>query len=571
MGKLPLMALFIFIATSITSWILPLTMAKAETQAPSESLTQTIAQSVGLSSGAVTYRRTVGFDWDKIEDSKSYDLEISQIKGDEPGKIYTFNLTQSNWSGKLVPGNYSFRVRSRDHRRVAGDWSSPRQFTVFLENVKITSPTAKSIFTAGPNETYHATFSWNAVGGASGYNFELTSTDGKTSIQKTVQENSFETDLTPAKVISWKVSAISQSGMASEIVSTSEFTILGTKLALPELEKPENQYVRNLKWKRPSPESKFDIVLSRYIPETKKWDQTKSIQEAGENSIDFEKNWPGGYWKITVRAKAANRQASDTANLSFKVAKGDRSPAAEYVATVRKSIDRINGWYGIASYLLTMMNYQSLASFNSAIGGTGRLGLGWYSEKSAWGSLTTLDMSGFIASNKNYTFTSLETVAIHRLRFQSSNELRSFGGIYMKELPVLITPADLPQKTSNPSFEASPSKIAALGPVAGLEYWYSLTPKLGFQLNSCLYYSMLSLGLPNGGQTLVPQPSYQAGVLGSYRVTNSFTGLTGLTYRSDKLSYSDNYATRTNTPGIPSQVDVTVTGLYLHFFAEVSF
>jgi hypothetical protein len=556
----------LWLSISISLGILPRVEAQEEASSSQGTLAE-LAQSVGLG----PYRRTVGFDWDPIEDSKSYDLEITQIKGDTSGKIFTFNLTQATWTGKLVPGEYSFRVRSRDHRRVAGDWSTPRPFTVFLENVKITSPAAKSVLPAGDGEISHVKFTWNTVGGASGYNFELTSADGKTKIVKTLQENFFEADLPATKTINWKVSATSESGTSSENFSTSEFSILGTKLATPDLEKPENLYVRKLNWKRPSADSKFDISLSRYLPETKKWDQPKKIQDRKENSLDFEKNWPGGYWKVTVRAKAPDRQPSDLATMSFKVIKGDRSPAAEYVATVKKSIDRINGWYGIASYLLTMMSYQSLASFDSAVGGTGRLGLGWYSEKSAWGSLTTLDLSGFIASSKNYTFASLESVAIHRLRFRDSNELRSFAGVYMKELPVLLTPSEVAQKASNSSYQANTYKVAALGPLAGFEYWYSLTPKLGFQLNTCLYYSMLGMNLPNGGQSLVPQLSSQFGVLGSYRVTNSFTGLTGLTYRTDKLSYTDNYATRTNSPGIPNQVDVTVKGLYLHFFAEVSF
>lgn len=517
------------------------------------------------------YRRSVGFDWDPTEDSHSYDLEIKALKQDQSGGTFTFNLKKASWSGKLVPGKYSFRVRSRDYRNVPGDWSHETPFSVDLENVKLMSPLPQSILRAPLGNKILVKFEWSAVNGASNYKFVLSNAEGETLVEKALTATELELEVQASPKLTWTVSAESKAGIGSEKVATSIFSIIGAKISTPEIVKPESPFVRNLNWSRPEDAEAFDLSLSQYRTDTKKWVQFKLIKDYQDNNLAFGEVWPGGQWKISIKAKAKNRPSSDVASLTFKAAKGDRSPAAEYSATVRKSIDRINGWYGAASYLITMMSYESLASFNNAIGGTGRLGLGWFGTNNPWGFLSLLDMSGFIAAGKNYTFASMEFSSIHRRRIQDADELRTIGGIYFKELPVLLTPEDLLQKSVDANFEASPAKVTAIGPVAGLEYWHSLSPKLGIQLNSYLYYSLMKVGLPNGGQSLTPQLSTQLGLMGSYRVSNKFTGLTGITYRADKLSYSDDYGSRVGNASIPTQIDVTISGLYLHFFAELSF
>lgn len=517
------------------------------------------------------YRRSVAFDWDPTEDSRSYDLEIKALKQDQSGGTFTFNLKKASWSGKLVPGKYSFRVRSRDYRNVPGDWSHETPFTVDLENVKLKSPLPQSVLQALSGSKMLVKFEWSVVNGASKYKFVLSNADGETLAERVLTAPELELEVQASPKLTWKVSAESNTEAGSEKVAASQFSVVGAKLSAPEIVKPDNAFVRNLSWSRPEEAETFDLNLSQFRTDTKKWVSFKLIKDYQDTSLAFGEIWPGGQWKISLKAKAKNRPSSDVTSLTFKVAKGDRSPAAEYASTVRKSIDRINGWYGAASYLITMMSYESLARFNNAIGGTGRLGLGWLGSNSPWGFLSTLDMSGFIATSKNYTFASMEFSAIHRRRLQDTDELRTIGGIYLKELPVLLTPAELVQKSVDTNFEATPAKVTAMGPVAGLEYWHSLSPKLGLQLNTYLYYSLMKIGLPNGGQSLTPQLSSQLGLMGSYRVSNKFTGLTGITYRADKLSYTDDYGSRVGNASIPSQVDVTVSGLYLHFFAEVSF
>ncbi len=243
------------------------------------------------------------------------------------------------------------------------------------------------------------------------------------------------------------------------------------------------------------------------------------------------------------------------------------APAAEYTALVRKSIDRVTGWYAVASYLITEIQYRgvnpekgSAVAYN-ALGGTGRVGAGWFSGNSPWGFLGIMDVSGFMFNGKAQTFASVELNTVYRKTVGDRGEARFQMGPYYKELPETLGDASL--QTSEDS------KISSAGPHVGAEYWYSLTPKLGIQLNAHLYYSMLKVNTPNG-EALTPSMSMQFGFLGSYRFTPSFTGLVGYARREDKMSYKA-LPGPTNTAVDGDVNESTIVGNYLNIFAEWAF
>src|SRR5690606_15542712 len=106
----------------------------------------------------------------------------------------------------------------------------------------------------------------------------------------------------------------------------------------------------------------------------------------------------------------------------------------------------------------------------------------------------------------------------------------------------------------------STQKIAAIGPRYGVEYWRAISPKLGFQANGHIYYNMLKVSTPSGGD-IEATPSFQIGLLGSYRLTPKATGLAGYAYRLDSMAYKS-----VTTPGQVNKVDLT--GHYLNLFLE---
>lgn len=527
-----------------------------------------------LEARAEAYRREVSFEWEEIPDAKSYDLEIKQVvkEGGIP-KNLTFKTKEASWSGKLIPGKYTMSLRSRDFRGVPGDWSPESEFDVSLDPVKIKSPAQQATVKSDDASEVSQTLEWNPVSGADQYHLELTSEDGKTKITETLKETSYTAKIPVAQNYTWKISASDAAGNVSESPTTSQFSVLGKKIATPKITQPDSEFVRELKWTKPENVDKYDVVLSRYDAKTKNWEKVLTQQNVTGESFAFDNSLPGGTYSLHVTAKGNLRETSEMSRVTFKAIDGDRSPEAEYTALVRKSIDRVTGWYGVASYLITQINYEGETpetggrTTTSAVGGTGRLGLGYFSKDPRWGFLGIADMSGFTISGGNHTYSSVELSGIRRYVEGERGELRLIFGAYYKELPQLIGVPNL----ANPNApQLTFVQSAVVGPHVGAEYWYSMTPKLGLQVNAHLYDSLITAHSPNGNN-VQPTISYQLGLMGSYRFSNRFTGLMGITHRLDQVQYE---AIKSNTSPLQAAGDLDktkVTGDYLSFYAEYGF
>ncbi|WII71197.1 fibronectin type III domain-containing protein [Bdellovibrio sp. 22V] len=518
---------------------------------------------------AAPYRRLVNFEWEAIEGAKSYEIELQQVKQSEKdeAKTFTFKVKEAAWNGRLTPGKYMMKLRSRDYRGVPGDWSPPSEFNVGLETAVLKFPASRSRIATKENDKVKMDFQWAPVGGADEYQFVLTSEDGKTQITETLKETKLSLEVPVAMNYTWKVSSSNKEGIVSDATSVGQFSVLGKALENPKIEKPESEFVREIRWTRPDNVTKYDVYVLRFDEASKKWEKYKVIQDTQEETLPFDETWPGGRYQVAVRAKSEMRPSSPLAKQSFKVRHGDRSPAAEYTALVRKSIDRVTGWYAVASYLITEMQFRgsnpekNSAVAYSALGGTGRVGLGWFSPYTPWGFLGIVDMSGFTFNGKTQTFASAEANAVYRKTMGDRGELRFQIGPYYKELP----------ETVGDPFSGSSQdlKITSAGPHFGAEYWFSLTPKLGIQVNAHMYMSLMKISTPNG-EPLTPSLSTQYGFLGSYRFTPTFTGLVGYARREDKMSYkavpaADNFAVEGDVN------ESTIVGNYLNIFAEWAF
>lgn len=523
-----------------------------------------------LSFGQVaSYRREVSFEWEEVVDAKSYDVQIRAVTTEGLGKIMNFKTKDAIWAGKLVPGKYTMSLRSRDLRGVPGEWSPPSEFMVHLDSVKVKAPLEKAQIKADDEEEFSVKFEWQPVQGAKEYQFELTSEDGKTKVTQTTTSASYSAKLPVAMNYTWKISGVSEFAIPSETTTSTNFTVIGKKISTPQISAPENEFVREVNWSRPSSVEKYDVTLNRYNPQTKKFEKLLVQENVTGEIFQFDGSHPGGTYSLHVKAKGQLRESSDTAKVTFKVINGNRSPAAEYVALVRKSIDRLTGWYGIASYLITQINYYGETpetggrTTTNVLGGTGRLGVGYFTKDDKWGFLGIADMSGFVFSGTNRTYASLEFSGLSRHVLGDRGEGRLSAGIYYKEFPQLFGIPSLTSPTVT-FFQSS-----TVGPHLGAEYWHSLTPKLGFQVNAHLYYSLLTIKSPNGNP-VEPRISYQLGLMGSYRVNNRFTGLMGLTTRLDQIAYKAN---KTGVPGegTGNYDESRITGQYLSFYAEYGF
>lgn len=515
-------------------------------------------------------KRSVSFEWEPIEGARSYEVFIKKVKKDAESKDFTFKSANPVFSGALKPGQYTMKLRSVDNRGVPGPWSPENDFLVPLESVKLLSPAPKAKITAKNSKEVDVEFQWKEVPGSTSYLFELSSDDNQLQIKEVLQKNEFEKSIPAGTNFTWKVKAMGDHGAESDSYSLAEASVLGEKLQKPKIEKPESDFVREVKWSRPDSAEKFDYVISKYNAQTKKWEKIKSVKDDSTESTNFDEQWTGGKYKFSIRAKADRLPSSDVSSIQFDVRNGDRSPAAEYVSTVRQSIDRITGWYGIASYLITQIKYEnsyrtsdgnsdSNQNFN-ATGGTGRLGAGWLGKNTPWGFLAILDLSGFLKDNKPATFASLEASAVYRKVVGDRGEARFYAGLFYKEIPQVI-PTDI----NSGSSDTTVKNYSTLGPHLGAEYWYSMTQKLGVQVHTHLYYNMIKVSTPSGGSHQ-PLMSTQYGFLGSYRLRPKLTGLAGVSYRQDKSSYTDESSANDG-----KKTTTTLEGTYLNFFAEYSF
>lgn len=516
------------------------------------------------------YRRLVNFEWDGDPDARTFEIEIQQSGKD--GKTYKFKVKQALWNGKLTPGQYSIRLRALDARGVPGDWSEPAPFPVGLETPQLTFPKPRQLVSGNSATEAKVTLQWKPVPGAKTYQLEIASADGEVKKSAEATSATAEMKLPVAKVYKWKVGATGADGVASDTVAEGEFTLLGQKLAPPRIAAPENDFAREVTW-QPTPDArKYDIVVARLNPNRKAWVKMHQVTDTDQTSVPIDQSWPGGSYTVMVKAKGDLRSPSEFAKQPFQLRGGDRSPAAEFAAEVKKSIDRINGWYGIASYLITQIDYAAqdfdpvnpLGIAYSAVGGTGRIGVGYFKENKVWGFLSIVDLSGFLNENsQNLTYSSAEISGVYRKSLGDRSEFRAQVGGFYKEQQVAR--GQYLGVTNSRVKEYVKGTVA--GPHVGAEYWFSFSPKFGVQANAHLYYSMIGLSVPNG-QSVIPSLSNQFGFLGSYRFNRRFTGLVGYTRREDRLDYKS----APTDPQYEGQKNTSVlTGNYLNFFAEYAF
>jgi hypothetical protein len=507
-------------------------------------------------------RRLTNFEWDPMPGAKSYEIEIKPKKGD--GKSFLFNVNTTSWNGDLKPGKYTMRLRSKDHRGVPGEWSGAEEFGVKLQAIEPVFPRENSEVKSDDSEIAEVNFKWEESPYAKSYEVVVKDESGKVLSTSTETSNQLSLKLPVAAKYSWTIigtDEFNEKGQAA--AAPAAFTLLGKQLELPRIKEPETPYVRQLTWEKVEQSQKYEFSLKRKDGNSKKW---KVIVEGEKNetSLDFLSTYKGGNYQLKITAIGHLRQKSKSHQIIFPVASGDRSEATEEKAKNRKSIDRTKGWYGVASYLITQIQYVAInldkgsGPSTNAFGGTGRLGAGWFSENTPMGFLGIVDLSGFIIGQKNYTYPSIEAHAIYRIVSGLLGEFRLSGGVYYKEIPEILANV----RTG----DYSVTQLGATGVHTGGEFWYSMTAQLGLQLNGRVYYPIS--GKTPTGQPIIPTMSYQFGFLGSYRLNDKATGLVGYAYRKDIINYK---STNTEVESTFTSNQSSVSGSYLNFFLEWDF
>ncbi len=189
-----------------------------------------------------------------------------------------------------------------------------------------------------------------------------------------------------------------------------------------------------------------------------------------------------------------------------------------------------------------------------------------------------MDAGGYVFENKVYNYFGSEISAIRKQSTSDRAEVRYLMGIFSREFPALWTTASstLANILTPNDVARNYSKGGVVGAHGGVEYWYSMTPKIGFQANAHVYLPLTETELPNGGKYSGTDFNYSLGVLGSYRYSNRLTGLMGVNLREETFTYSDNSDPAGWSSGVlgsrsSTTVKTSISGIYINLMAEYSF
>lgn len=109
-------------------------------------------------------KRWINMNWNTIKGASSYQFELFQKTGIKFKSIKIYTVQSNNWSHRLNPGTYKFRIRSLDHRKVPGKWSD--QTDLIVKNLKQEISRKK------------VSMEWKQIKLASSYQLELFLIDG---------------------------------------------------------------------------------------------------------------------------------------------------------------------------------------------------------------------------------------------------------------------------------------------------------------------------------------------------------------------------------------------------------
>lgn len=483
-------------------------------------------------------KRHVDLELEEVEGASSYEVELTSKAS---GKTLTFKMKTPTWKATIRPGEFTLRLRSYDSRGVPGGWSDPMPFTVKLRGPLLYAPISDSEIKTNEEKTFETEFKWEAVPGTKKYRVEIMAEGSTSPITDTFSDNQGKVSLPVASRYTWKVIPISKSGEDGESQEKpGTFTLIGKALEPPNIETPEDIWVQSIKWDKADYAENFTYSLQRK-DESGVWKKLEMKEKFTGNEAPLDIQYPGGLYRFAIKAEGTLREASKVAKIDFNVYKGDRSPAAVEDAKLRYSLEKPTAWYFVASYLITQINYfgenpnagmGSTVRYN-ALGGTGRLGLGYISPKTERGYLGLIDLSGFTVANQNVTYASAETHYVWRYTW-GRNMFRPSTGLFYKELIEA-------QDSFSAQGQYKMQKISYIGPHGGFDFWRPMTPKLGLQINARAYYGLMGMSSPNG-QDQLPEMSFQIGLMGSYKLKPNITGFMGWAHRVDRASYE-------STPG----------------------
>lgn len=504
----------------------------------------------------------VELEWESVPNAKGYDLEVKSTKN-----TFKFQTKQSLWAGRLSPGFFKMRVRALDKRGVPGEWSEFQEFKVYLESPEWISPTSGSTISSSNSETQSVTLKWKKSYGGKKYIVDLQGVDSSFNQHLEVIDDKIALDLPVANKFSATIRTANEVLTSNpETDQVSEFIVSGPKLRGPKFIPPESLFIREIKWNKSQFAQSYSYVLEKMDSQTQKFSFVEENKDVKEEKMPFKKEWPGGVYRISLKAHGPYRPSSDAVTLRFTAKDGDRSEKAEELARLRESIERLSGWFVMASSLINSVNYENnnydltnTQTSYEAIGATLRAGFGYATLKDPWGYFIAVESSSLnVTGFGDIQYNVFELNSYFKMKPNDAGEFRQTAGLIYKELPDLaVNKARTVKNTSS---------NAGLGLRYGVEYWHAMTSKVGLQVNAHVFPLLIGQKTTNG-QELKPTLSFQAGFLMSYRWSKNLTMLGGYAYRTDRMEYRSQPSAALSKPTSDTNSAI-LKGHYINLFLE---
>ncbi|MBC7458392.1 MAG: hypothetical protein H7235_08950 [Bdellovibrionaceae bacterium] len=484
---------------------------------------------------AVARARVIELEFEKVEEATHYQFEFR--KQGETDILKTVSQETVFVEIDLAFDHYEYRQRAYDRRNVPGEWSPWEPFTVSVPELKIFSPLANSQL-EGSAGLQIVKIDWRGAEGVQ--KFKVVAKDlvnSRVVAEQTIEDRSVELKLPAGSLFEVEVSTVLIDSKTNDLeaVAKTQFSIQAEALPSAEIKTEKSKFMREISWMAEPLAESYEVIIERYSTATKKWSVVLEDKVMKTNRLEFNPNWAGGNYRIKIKSQAKYRKASPVHIEKFYLA-SDRSPAAEYNESVTRAIDRVDGYYSQISWLMTQMRISSenldtgTQASTKPLGGTIRGGIGYFKFNSEWGISGFLNSTRMILNNQNKDFASADVNAAYRTRFSFRDELRVSLGLSDLQVPVLIGDNSLNQ------FNIKNSNV--LGPRLAAEYWYSLGPKIGLQINGHQnFYSGISNSSAPNGNNLKLTRSYQLGLMASYKVNSKVTGLLGLIHQEENYEY----------------------------------
>ncbi|MEQ1877109.1 MAG: hypothetical protein ABL958_10715, partial [Bdellovibrionia bacterium] len=182
--------------------------------------------------GAVEFRRAVDLEWEAVDGSPFYEIEVSKhLGGGKKKDPQVFKVNTAKWNGRLKPGQYEMRLRSVDSRHVPGDWSDPSVFWVKLPPPTQTQPAVDQEFKAPDHDETDVEFGWDKVAGAKKYKIEVKAVRSTFTKTEVTDDLNAKLSLPVAEAYLWRVAALLPDDEEGDPGETwRKFTVVGKNL-----------------------------------------------------------------------------------------------------------------------------------------------------------------------------------------------------------------------------------------------------------------------------------------------------------------------------------------------------